>query len=149
MLLTHGISAAVLVATNYPVWLRARRVPLVVTYLVVQAAVLLRIVANMLGAVSPDTPLKWYILLAHGTAVGLHGVAFFVFALTFAKGAPPRPRLVLLLAAPMAAFLAAFPLHPAQLLHHLPYSRLAVAFGPLYLALQGYFYVLVLAGVIA
>jgi signal transduction histidine kinase len=148
LLLFYGVSAAALVAMNYPVWLRARRAPLVIAYLAVQACVLLRIVGNMLGVVSPDAPVKWYLLLLHGTGVGLHGVAFLAFALTFATGKPPGLRVLLPAALPMAFFLVAFPLHPAHANHHLPYNSLAVSFGPLYLALQLYFYVLVVAGVI-
>jgi signal transduction histidine kinase len=114
ILLIHIASASVFVWLILSVFLRARRTPLLFSYIAFQCAFLLWLLAKALASATFNPSAKWCLLVIQYIGFCSLTPAFFVFAFTYARGRLPRLRLMVPLAAPSVLFflaVASNPLH--------------------------------------
>ncbi|WP_159447962.1 histidine kinase N-terminal 7TM domain-containing protein [Papillibacter cinnamivorans] len=141
-------SIFLLVTVNTAIWMKAKKIPLLYSYLSVQGALLLWMTAKILKNVSPTVELKFLFVVIQYVGICSLGVLFFAFAFYYAKGRFPAGRTLAVLSVFPFITLLILSTNP---LHHLFYSRFDFwgdSFGPAFYAHQAYHYVLIAGGIL-
>lgn len=148
VLLTHGLASSVFVWLTLAVFLRARRTPLLFSYLAFQAVFLLWLIAKALASATLDSQVKWLLVLIQYVAFCSLTPAFFVFAFTYARGRLPRLRLMVPIAAPSALFFLAVASNPTHGLFFASWDIYGFAPGTLFYPHRAYEYAIGIAAAI-
>jgi signal transduction histidine kinase len=143
----HIVSIFFLVAVNFAIWLRAKKIPLLYTYMSVQLILLLWMSAKILKTVSPNAQIKFLFVVIQYIGVGFVGVLFFRFACLYAMGRLPGNRTVGLLCIVPSFSLLALITNPYHLLFYSRFEFWGDSFGPVFYVHQAYNYALLCAGI--
>lgn len=144
----HIFSIFLLLFVNAVIWLKAKKTPLIYSYLIVQGIILLWMVSKLLKTVAPDAGLKFFFVCCQYTGVCFLGEAFFIFAYLYAMKKKPSLKMTVRLTIPSVLFWGIVVTNP---LHHLFYTHFDFwgdSFGPAFYFHQGYNYLLLFAGFI-
>jgi signal transduction histidine kinase len=148
VLLTHILAASVFVWLTLAVFLRARRTPLLFTYLAFQAAFFIWLIAKALASATFDPGVKWLFVVIQYVGFCSLTPAFFVFAFSYARGRLPRLRLMAPIAAPSALFFLAVVSNPIHGLFFASWDIYGFSPGILFYPHRAYEYGLGIVGAI-
>jgi signal transduction histidine kinase len=110
----HVIAVAALFSFSLFLYLRAKKTPLLYSYLGVAAAILLWMISKILKTVAPTEGLRWLFVVTQYLGIDFLGFSLIVFAYIYARGTvPARKHAVLLAILPVISFavLVTNPLH--------------------------------------
>jgi len=148
LILLHIFSVFTLLFVNFSIWLKAKKIPLLYAYLVVQGILLLWMISKILKTVAPDVQLKFVFVIFQYAGVCFLGAAFFVFAFIYAKGRLPMTKTITFMCMPPLLFLMALITNPYHLLFYSRFDFLGDSFGPVFYIHQTYNYILIGAGIL-
>jgi len=101
----HIISIFILLFVNYAIWLKAKKVPLLYSYLSVQCIILLWMITKLFKTISPGAGLKFFFVVLQYTGVCFLGEAFFIFAYLYAFRKMLALKYIIMLTVPSVFFL--------------------------------------------
>ncbi len=144
----HILSLVVLIGFSVFIYTKANRCKLLYSFLAVEAAFLIWIIAKIMKTVSPNFELRWFFVVFQYFGICLLEFVFLRFAFNYAEGQnPPRwlNGLVLLVAVLQFGIIA------SNEYHHLFYSEFTFdtdEFGPLFYIHVGIMYAIIAYGII-
>lgn len=147
LILLNMASIFILIFINFVIWLKAKKNPLLYTYLVTQGLLLVWMVFKIFKTIAPYTELKFVFVVFQYIGISFLGGSFFIFATLYKTGKSPALKLLVLLGI-MPVLSLAFLITNSY--HHLFYSHFDFwgdSFGPVFYIQQAYNYVLILAGI--
>ncbi len=144
----HIISVFILLAFNYAIWLKAKKIPLLYSYLAVQGIILLWMVTKIFKTIAPNAQLKFFFVVCQYTGVCFLGVVFFNFAYLYARRRQLQFRYLIPLAVPSVLFLFTVATNPWHYLFYSHFDFWGDSFGPVFYLHQAYNYALIFAGLI-
>ncbi|HPE15897.1 MAG TPA: histidine kinase N-terminal 7TM domain-containing protein, partial [Oscillospiraceae bacterium] len=147
LILLHAVSIFLLVTVNFAVWLKAKKIPLLYSYLSVQTVLLLWMSAKILKTVAPDVRTKFFFVVVQYVGVCFLSVLFFAFAYRYAKGRPPKKRTLGLLSVIPALSFLTLATNPYHGLFYAHFDFWGDSFGPVFYVHQAYSYTLLGAGI--
>lgn len=148
IILCHIFSIFILLFVNYAIWLKAKKIPLLYSYLAVQGIILIWMVSKILKTVAPNGDLKFLFVICQYTGVCFLGEVFFIFAYMYAAKKMLAVKYIVLLTIFSAFFLLVIITNPYHLLFYKHFDFWGDSFGPAFYFHQGYNYALILAGLI-
>jgi signal transduction histidine kinase len=148
VLLSHGATLIVVLAIDFHVYIRARKTALLYSYLAIQLCFALWLASKILKSVSPNAAVQWHFLVVQFLGICALGPSFFFFSFTYARGRPPRLRVMAPLAAIALCFVIACATNPLHMQFYSTYDFFEERFGPLFYALEAYLYTLIAIGIV-
>lgn len=148
IILYHIFSIFVLVFVNSAIWLKAKKIPLLYSYLSVQGIILLWMTSKVFKTVAPNAGVKFFFVVTQYAGVCFLGEVFFIFAYLYAYKKMLTMRYVVILAVPSVFFLVSIITNPYHYLFYSHFDFWGDSFGPLFYCHQAYNYTLLLAGII-
>lgn len=148
LILLHISSIFILLFVNFSIWLKAKKIPLLYSYIAVQGILLFWMISKVFKTVAPDVSLKFFFVLCQYAVVCFLGEAFFIFAFLYAKGRLPAKKYIILMALPAVAFLVILATNPYHLLFYSHFDFWSDSFGPAFYIHQAYSYTLISLGML-
>lgn len=130
--LWHILSLIFIIGVNYFITLKARKTPLLYSYLSAQAMLVIWIVSKIFKTVSPDIQLRWFFIVTQYFGVSFLGGTLIVFAYIYSKKKLPSIGKLFLWNIPAFYSFIVVVTNP---LHYKFYSRFTFygdRFGPLF-----------------
>lgn len=130
--LWHILSLMLIISINYVIMLKARKTPLLFSYLTAQLMLVIWIVSKIFKTVSPFIELRWFFIVTQYFGVSFLGFTLIVFAYIYSKNKLPSKKQLALWILPA---LISFSIVATNPLHYLFYSKFTFysdSFGPLF-----------------
>lgn len=148
IILWHIFSVFILLTLNFGIWLKAKKIPLLYSYLAVQGIIFMWMISKIFKTIAPNTDLKFFFVVCQYAGVCFLGIVFFNFAFLYAKRRMLALRYMLPLAVPSVLFLLTVATNPWHYLFYSHFDFWGDSFGPAFYLHQAYNYALILAGLI-
>lgn len=88
----HILAILILVAFSFFIYLKAKKTPLLFSYLAVVATFLCWMISKIFKTVSPTIELRWFFIVTQYIGINLLGLSLVVFAFTYTKNRLPSLR---------------------------------------------------------
>ena len=143
----HIVSVFILLCVNFTIWLKAKKIPLLYAYLIVQGIIFLWMFTKICKTVAPDITSKWFFVMLQYAGVCFVGEAFLIFAYLYAFKKIPNIKYIVILAIPSFFFFLIIATNPYHMLFYSSFNYIEDNFGPLFYCHQIYNYILILCGI--
>ncbi len=146
-ILYHVITVFILFGISYYLYLRAKKTPLLFSFLSISAMTLLWMVSKILKTVSPNLSLRWFFVITQYIGVQFLGVALVAFAYLYIKNQQLSKKTLWLLSIPPLLGLLTIITNPWHMSFYSTFTYYRTRFGPAFYLVQGITYVLYITGV--
>lgn len=133
--------------TTY-LWSKAKKTPLLYSYLTVIGMIALWMIAKILKTLSPNIEMRWFFILVQYFAIDCLGIGLIVFSLIYKTNEVPKLKFVLLISIlPMISFLAILT-NPWHMQFYSYFDIYKDRFGLLFYLGQSIHYVYLIIGIV-
>jgi len=144
----HIVSMMLLLGFSFYIYLKAKKTPLLYSYLMVVAMLLIWIVSKLLKTIAPTQDLRWFFIVTQYIGVCFLGYFMLIFAYIYQKKTIPSKRLVLSMAVfPIFAFLIVLT-NPLHMGFYSYFDFYRDRFGPYFYPIQIFQYLYILIAII-
>jgi signal transduction histidine kinase len=147
IVLYHVIAGVSLFSFSYYLYLRAKKTPVLYSYLAVASAILLWMLSKILKTVAPTEGLRWLFIVTQYFGVDLLGFSLVVFAFIYTRGASPTRKQMLLWALLPTLSFAVVLTNPLHMGFYSYFDFYKDRFGPLFFIAQSIQYLYWLVGI--
>lgn len=148
IIIFHIVALLFLSGFSFTVYLRAKKTPLLYSYLAVVAMIMLWMVSKVLKTVSPTEGLRWFFIVTQYFGVELLGYCLVVFAYTYTRDKlPTRKSLILWAVIPVVSFVIVLT-NPLHMAFYSYYDFYKDRFGPLFYPIQTIQYTYMIMGIV-
>jgi signal transduction histidine kinase len=144
----HVIAVLLLISFTSYIYFKAKKTPLLFSYLSVVAMILLWMISKIFKTVSPTEQLRWFFIVTQYFGVQFLGFFLIVFANLYRTNKLPQPKTLILLGIPSTISFLIVLTNPYHMLFYSYYDFYKDRFGPLFLPTQGFQYLHLIIGVI-
>lgn len=142
--LWHFLALAVILIVNAWFYRNAEKNGLLYRYLSLQIALGIWIISKMLKTVAPNSDLRWFFIVSQYFGICMLGPLLLLFAWRYVYGKEAHRIIKILLYVPALGLFLVVASNPLHYLFYATYTFYRDTFGPLYYAVSGYSYILVL-----
>lgn len=144
----HVVTLLLLFSFSFYIFLRAKKTPLLYSYLSVVAAIMLWMISKVLKTVAPTVGLRWIFIVTQYFGAHFLGFCLIIFAYIYSKGElPSRKNVILLMILPIASFIITLT-NPLHMGFYSYFDFYKDRFGTLFYFTQAVQYVYWLAGIL-
>lgn len=144
----HLSALVILFSYSVYIYLRAKKTPLLFSYMAVVAMITLWIISKILKTLAPTEWLRWLFIVIQYFGIDFLGCSLVVFAFVYTKNRLPSKKYLIGLAVlPAISFLAAAT-NPIHMKFYSYFDFYKDSFGPLFYITQSIQYIYLLAGII-
>lgn len=129
-------------------WLRARRSPLLVSFLGLIGTLLLWMISKIFKTVSPNETLRWIFIVTQYFGIQFSGFFLVVFAHLYTRQKALSKKALLLLSMPPFLSFCVVLSNPLHMQFYSYFDFYRDSFGPLFFPVQGVLYTYLLAGIL-
>ncbi len=147
LILLNLTSIFILIFVNFAIWLKAKKIPLLYSYLVTQGLLLVWMVFKILKNVAPDIGLKYLFVVLQYVGICFLGEAFLIFAFLYLTGKLPAVKYIILMGIVPLLTLFLLITNPYHSLFYSHFDFWGDSFGIVFYIHQAYNYLLILAGI--
>ena len=128
----HILSLLLFLGINYYIIIKARKSPLLYSYLSTQVMLILWIIAKIFKTVSPDISLRWVFISLQYFGASFIGGALFLFAYIYSYGRVPSKLLFSFILIPCFSCFLIAASNPLHFRFYASFTFYADSFGPLF-----------------
>lgn len=143
----HAIAVTALFSFSLYLYLRAKKTPLLHSFLAVAAAILLWMLSKIFKTVAPSENLRWLFIVTQYLGIDFLGLSLVVFARIYARGTVPSKKSVALWAILPVLSFAILLTNPLHMGFYSYYDFYKDRFGPLFFISQGVQYIYWMIGI--
>jgi signal transduction histidine kinase len=148
IIIFHTAAVLLLLGFTVYIFLRAKKTPLLYSYLGVVGMILIWMISKILKTVSPNQPLRWFFIVTQYFGVEFLGLCLILFAFLYTRNRlPTRKWRVLLALPPVVGFLAVLT-NPWHMRFYSYFDFYRDKFGPLFLPVQAFQYLYLITGIL-
>ena len=148
ILLFHIPAILILFSFCTYLYLKAKKTPVLLSFLSLAAMLLIWMISKVLKTVSPNESIRWFFIVTQYFGVQFIGYTLFIFAYIYAKNKIPKRSLLFVLAfLPTLSFLAVLT-NPLHMQFYSYYDFYKDRFGRLFIPIQSIQYLYLLAGIL-
>ncbi|MBP7176921.1 MAG: hypothetical protein KBA53_12005 [Thermoclostridium sp.] len=146
ILFFHTAAVLLLMGFTLYIFLRAKKTPLLYSYLSVVAMLLVWMLSKIFKTVSPSEPLRWFFIVTQYFGVEFLGVCLILFAFLYTRNRlPGRKWLLLLIISPFTGFVIVLT-NPLHMGFYSYFDFYRDKFGPMFLPVQSFQYLYLVVG---
>ncbi|WHH61343.1 histidine kinase N-terminal 7TM domain-containing protein [Petroclostridium sp. X23] len=147
IIIFHTIALLILFSFSFYMFLKAKKTPLLYSYLSVVLMIMLWMVSKILKTVAPTQGLRWFFIVTQYFGIDFLGFFLVVFAYIYTKDKmPARNTFILLSVLPILSFLVV-PTNPLHMGFYSYYDFYKDRFGPLFYSTQFIHYIYLFTGI--
>jgi signal transduction histidine kinase len=144
----HIISLMLLLSFSFYIYLKAKKTPLLYSYLMVVMMLLIWIVSKLFKTIAPTQDLRWFFIVTQYIGVCFLGYFMLIFAYIYQKNTIPSKRLLFLLALfPLLAFLIVLT-NPLHMGFYSYFDFYRDRFGPYFYPIQAFQYLYIFVAIL-
>lgn len=148
IILSHALTLALLVSFSSYILFRAKKTPLLFSYLCVVSMISLWMISKILKTVSPFIGLRWFLIVSQYFAIDALGVCLLVFAYIYTRDRLPSKKLLIVwMVLPVVSFLVLLT-NPLHMTFYSYFDIYRDRFGPAFYVAQSVQYIYLIAGVL-
>ncbi|MDF1616869.1 sensor histidine kinase [Petrocella sp. FN5] len=144
----HIVSLMLLLGFSFYIYLKAKKTPLLYSYLIVVMMLLIWIVSKLFKTIAPTQDLRWFFIVTQYVGVCFLGYFMLVFAYIYQKNTVPSKRLLFFLALfPLLAFVTVLT-NPLHMGFYSYFDFYRDRFGPFFYPIQIFQYLYIFIAII-
>ena len=144
----HVVALLVLFSFNFYIYLKAKKTPLLFSYLAVVGMIMIWMVAKIFKTVAPNESLRWFFIVLQYFGIQFLGFCLIIFAYIYTKEKMPLKKSIFLLAIlPALSYLIVIT-NPLHMTFYSYYDFYKDRFGSLFYPVQIIQYVYLIIGII-
>ncbi|PKM56375.1 MAG: hypothetical protein CVV00_00330 [Firmicutes bacterium HGW-Firmicutes-5] len=144
----HIVALILLVSFSFYIYLKAKKTPLLYSYLMVISMLLIWIVSKLLKTIAPTQDLRWFFIVTQYIGVCFLGYFMLIFAYIYQKKTIPSKRLLVLMAVfPLIAFLIVLT-NPMHMGFYSYFDFYRDRFGPYFYPIQIFQYLYIFIAIL-
>lgn len=144
----HVIAVVILFSFSLYLYLRAKKTPLLYSYLAVAATILLWMISKFFKTVAPTEGLRWFFITTQYLGAEFLGLCLVVFAYIYANNSvPSRKRIAIWAALPLLSYVIILT-NPLHMGFYSYFDFYKDRFGPLFFIVQSIQYVYWIIGIL-
>ncbi len=148
IIIFHTIALVILFGFSFSIYIRAKKTPLLYSYLAVVAMIMLWMLSKILKTVSPNEELRWIFIVTQYFGVEFLGYCLVFFAYIYTRGkVPSRKALILWGVLPLISFIIVLT-NPLHMRFYSYYDFYKDRFGFMFIPLQIIQYTYMLFGIV-
>ncbi len=148
IILSHALMLVLLVSFSSYILFRAKKTPLLFSYLCVVSMISIWMISKILKTISPSIELRWFIIVMQYFAIDALGVCLLVFANIYTRDRfPSRKLLTAWMVIPTVSFFVLLT-NPLHMTFYSYFDIYRDRFGPAFYVAQSVQYIYLIAGIL-
>lgn len=148
ILCSHTLMLLLLISFSAYIYFRAKKSPLLYSYLSVEGIVALWMIAKIFKTLSPRVEMRWFFIIVQYLAIDSLGVCLLVFAYIYRKNKKPSKKQLILWSIPPALSFLVLVSNPLHMTFYSYFDIYRDRFGPAFYVAQSVHYLYLLTGIL-
>ncbi|NLO38252.1 MAG: hypothetical protein GX115_02085 [Ruminiclostridium sp.] len=148
IILFHTAAVLVLMGFTLYIYLRAKKTPLLYSYLCVVAMLLVWMLSKIFKTVSPTQPMRWFFIVTQYFGVEFLGFCLILFAFLYTRNRLPAKKWLLLMIIPPVTGFVIVLTNPLHMGFYSYFDFYRDKFGSLFLPVQAFQYLYLVVGIL-
>lgn len=147
IIFSHLVTLMLLISFTSYIYFRAKKSPLLYSYLSVVCMITVWMISKILKTVSPDIKLRWFFILTQYFAIDFLSICFLIFAYTHSKNRlPSKKQIIMWSVLPIASFIAIVT-NPLHMSFYSYFDIYKDRFGLTFYVAQSFHYIYLIIGI--